>query len=147
MNRDERLQLVTEPPEELARLLAPSAPEYALMREDTRQFLVEPLRKAMAVLPEQERPLLRLHHFHGLTMDRLRLMYGGSRPGCSRSDALSEVAPVPQSAPGYRHQAAPRKSEAHQLQLSLRKSTHSQRRGLLQVPLGIAALQPSLKMR
>ncbi|MFY1828310.1 RNA polymerase subunit sigma-70 [Myxococcus fulvus] len=84
VGRDERLQLVAEPPEELARLLAPDDPEYALLREDARQLLVESLRKAVAVLPEQERALLRLHHFHGFTMDRLTLMYGGSRSGVAR---------------------------------------------------------------
>ncbi|MFY2560633.1 RNA polymerase subunit sigma-70 [Corallococcus terminator] len=84
VGRDERHQLVAEPPEELARLLAPSDPEYALLREDARQLLVESLRKAVAVLPEQERALLRLHHFHGFTMDRLTLMYGGSRSGVAR---------------------------------------------------------------
>lgn len=84
VGRDERHQLVAEPPEELARLLAPSNPEYALLREDARQVLVESLRKAVAVLPEQERTLLRLHHFHGFTMDRLTLLYGGSRSGIAR---------------------------------------------------------------
>ncbi|WP_223785717.1 sigma factor-like helix-turn-helix DNA-binding protein [Myxococcus sp. AS-1-15] len=84
VDRDERLQLVAEPPAELARLLAPSDPEYALLREDARQLLAESLRKAIAELPEQERTLLRLHHFHGFTMDRLALMYGGSRSGVAR---------------------------------------------------------------
>nr|BDT31989.1 RNA polymerase subunit sigma-70 [Myxococcus sp. MH1] len=89
VGRDERLQLVAEPPEELARLLAPRDPEYALLREDARQLLVESLRKAVAVLPEQERALLRLHHVHGFTMDRLTLVYGGSRSAVARrvSDA------------------------------------------------------------
>lgn len=41
----------------------------------------------MAVLSEQERTLLRLHHFHGFTMDRLTLMYGGSRSGVARKVA------------------------------------------------------------
>ncbi|CAM4260705.1 RNA polymerase subunit sigma-70 [Corallococcus exiguus] len=93
VGRDERHQLVAEPPEELARHLAPSDPEYALLREDARQFLVESLRKAVAVLPEQERPLLRLHHFHGFTMDRLALMYGGSRSGVARklADAREQL--------------------------------------------------------
>jgi|SRR5215217_5709785 len=84
VGQDERHQLVAEPPEELAQLLAPSDPEYALLREDARQLLVESLRKAVTVLPEQERALLRLHHFHGFTMDRLTLMYGGSRSGVAR---------------------------------------------------------------
>ncbi|WP_141588676.1 MULTISPECIES: RNA polymerase subunit sigma-70 [unclassified Myxococcus] len=87
MGHDERHQLVAEPPEELARMLAPSDPEYALLREDARQLLVESLRKAVAVLSEQERTLLRLHHFHGFTMDRLTLMYGGSRSGVARKVA------------------------------------------------------------
>ncbi|NBD08270.1 RNA polymerase subunit sigma-70 [Corallococcus silvisoli] len=84
VGRDERHQLVADPPEELARLLAPSNPEYALLREDARQLLVESLRKAVEVLPEQERTLLRLHHFHGFTMDRLTLLYGGSRSSVAR---------------------------------------------------------------
>ncbi|RKG70966.1 RNA polymerase subunit sigma-70 [Corallococcus sp. CA054B] len=84
VGRDARHELVAEPPEELARLLAPSDPEYALLREDARQLLVESLKKAVAVLPEQERTLLRLHHFHGFTMDRLTLMYGSSRSGIAR---------------------------------------------------------------
>lgn len=67
-----------------AHSVARRAPEYALLREDARQLLVESLRKAVAVLPEQERALLRLHHFHGFTMDRLTLMYGGSRSGVAR---------------------------------------------------------------
>ncbi|MCP3100325.1 RNA polymerase subunit sigma-70 [Myxococcus sp. K15C18031901] len=89
VGRDERLQLVAEPPEELARCLAPRDPEYALLREDARQLLAESLRKAVAVLPEQERTLLRLHHIHGFTMDRLTLVYGGSRSAVARrvSDA------------------------------------------------------------
>lgn len=87
MGQDERHQLVAEPPEELARMLAPSDPEYALLREDARQLLVESLRKAVAVLSEQERTLLRLHHFHGFTMDRLTRMYGGSRSGVARKVA------------------------------------------------------------
>lgn len=87
MGQDERHQLVAEPPEELARMLAPSDPEYALLREDARQLLFESLRKAVAVLSEQERTLLRLHHFHGFTMDRLTRMYGGSRSGVARKVA------------------------------------------------------------
>ncbi|RKH20764.1 RNA polymerase subunit sigma-70 [Corallococcus sp. CA047B] len=93
VGRDERHQLVAEPPEELARLLAPSDPEYALLREDARQLLVESLRKAVAMISEQERTLLRLHHFHGFTMDRLTLMYGGSRSGVARrlADAREQL--------------------------------------------------------
>jgi len=87
VGRDERHQLVAEPPEELARLLAPSDPEYALLREDARQLLAESLRKAVAVLSEQERTLLRLHHFHGFTMDRLALIYGSSRSNVARKVA------------------------------------------------------------
>lgn len=87
VGRDERHQLVAEPPEELARLLAPSDPEYALLREDARQLLAEALRKAVAVLSEEERTLLRLHHFHGFTMDRLTLIHGGSRSKVARKVA------------------------------------------------------------
>jgi RNA polymerase sigma-70 factor (ECF subfamily) len=38
----------------------------------------------LGALPERERALLRLHHLHGLTMDRLSTMYGESRSGVAR---------------------------------------------------------------
>ncbi|QRN94363.1 RNA polymerase subunit sigma-70 [Archangium violaceum] len=79
--------LVNEPPEAFARMLASGNPEHELLREDARQLLVEVLRKAVATLPEHERALLRLHHFHGFTMDRLALMYGDSRSGVARKVA------------------------------------------------------------
>lgn len=76
--------LVAEPPEDLVCLLAPNDPESALLREDARQLLAESLRKAVTSLSEQERTLLRLHHFHGFSMDQLTRMYGGSRSGMAR---------------------------------------------------------------
>jgi RNA polymerase sigma-70 factor (ECF subfamily) len=79
-----RQTLFDEPPEVLARMLAADDPERELLREDSRQALAEALRKALGALPERERALLRLHHLHGLTMDRLSTMYGESRSGVAR---------------------------------------------------------------
>ncbi|MCP3139394.1 RNA polymerase subunit sigma-70 [Pyxidicoccus xibeiensis] len=79
--------LVTEPPEAFARMLASGNPEHALLRDDARQFLTEVLRKVVEGLSERERALLRLHYFHGFTMDRLALMYGDSRSGVARKVA------------------------------------------------------------
>jgi RNA polymerase sigma-70 factor (ECF subfamily) len=79
-----RQVLFDEPPEVLARMLSSNDPERELLREDSRQALAEALRKALAVLPERERALLRLHHLHGLTMDRLAAMYGESRSSVAR---------------------------------------------------------------
>ncbi|MCE9669931.1 RNA polymerase subunit sigma-70 [Myxococcus stipitatus] len=87
VERNGREVLVTEPPEAFARMLATGNPEHEVLREDTRQLLGEVLRKVVATLPEQERALLRLHHFHGFTMDRLALMYGDSRSGVARKVA------------------------------------------------------------
>lgn len=88
VERNGREVLVTEPPEAFARMLATVGnPEHELLREDTRQLLGEVLQTVVAGLPEQERALLRLHHFHGFTMDRLALMYGDSRSGVARKVA------------------------------------------------------------
>ncbi|QSQ19820.1 RNA polymerase subunit sigma-70 [Pyxidicoccus parkwayensis] len=87
VERNGREVLVTEPPEAFARMLSSGNPEHELLREDTRQFLGEVLQKVVEGLPEQERALLRLHHFHGFTMDRLALMYGDSRSGVARKVA------------------------------------------------------------
>ncbi|WNG40449.1 RNA polymerase subunit sigma-70 [Archangium violaceum] len=87
VDRNGRELLVTEPPEAFARMLASGNPEHELLREDARQHLVEVLQKAVAALSERDRTLLRLHHFHGLTMDRLAVMYGDSRSGVARKVA------------------------------------------------------------
>ncbi|HEX8822398.1 MAG TPA: sigma-70 family RNA polymerase sigma factor, partial [Archangium sp.] len=79
-----RQELFDEPPEALARMLDRDDPEGALLREDSRQALATALRAALAALSESERALLRLHHLHGLTMDRLAAMYGESRSGVAR---------------------------------------------------------------
>jgi RNA polymerase sigma-70 factor (ECF subfamily) len=79
-----RQVLFDEPPEVLTRMLSSNDPERELLREDSRQALAEALRKALTVLPERERALLRLHHLHGLTMDRLAAMYGESRSSVAR---------------------------------------------------------------
>lgn len=79
-----RQVLFDEPPEALTRMLSSSDPERELLREDTQQALTEALRKALAALTDKDRALLRLHHLHGLTMDRLSAMYGESRSGVAR---------------------------------------------------------------
>ncbi|WP_224247828.1 sigma-70 family RNA polymerase sigma factor [Hyalangium gracile] len=83
-NKEGRQVLFDEPPEVLARMLSANDPERTLLREDSRQALAEALRKALAALPERDRALLRLHHLHGLTMDRLSAMYRESRSGVAR---------------------------------------------------------------
>ena len=83
-SQDGRQELFDEPPEVLARMLSSDDPERRLLEEDSRQVLAEALRKALAALPERERALLRLHHLHGLTMDKLATMYGESRSGVAR---------------------------------------------------------------
>ncbi|ATB30912.1 sigma-70 family RNA polymerase sigma factor [Melittangium boletus] len=75
---------LSESPESLAQLLAPDDPERELVRAHSREVLSEALRAALAALPERERALLRLHHLHGLTMDRLATMYGESRSNIAR---------------------------------------------------------------
>ncbi|MDC0713502.1 sigma-70 family RNA polymerase sigma factor [Stigmatella sp. ncwal1] len=79
-----RQELFDEPPEVFARMLATDDPERELLREDSRRVLMDALRKALAAMPDRERALLRLHHLHGLTMDRLSAMYGESRSGVAR---------------------------------------------------------------
>jgi RNA polymerase sigma-70 factor (ECF subfamily) len=82
-----RQELFDEPPEKLARMLAPDDPERELLHKDSRQALSEALRQALSTLPERDRALLRLHHLHGLTMDRLSALYGESRSGVARQVA------------------------------------------------------------
>ncbi|MFY0568183.1 sigma factor-like helix-turn-helix DNA-binding protein [Archangium lansingense] len=67
------------PEETLSRFLCPEDPERLLTTEDARQALTDALRRATAALAEQERSLLRLHHVHGFTMDRLAKMFGEPR--------------------------------------------------------------------
>ncbi|OJT18057.1 RNA polymerase subunit sigma-70 [Archangium sp. Cb G35] len=83
-SQDGRQELFDEPPETLARMLAPGDPERDLLKENSRQALVTALRTALAAMPEGERALLRLHHIHGLTMDRLATMYGEPRSSIAR---------------------------------------------------------------
>jgi RNA polymerase sigma-70 factor (ECF subfamily) len=78
-SRDGREELFHESPEVLERMLAPADPERELLKEDSRQALSAALRQALGTLSERERALLRLHHVHGLTMDRLAVMYGEPR--------------------------------------------------------------------
>jgi RNA polymerase sigma-70 factor, ECF subfamily len=83
-SQEGRQELFDEPPETLARMLAPDDPERELLKEDSRQVLVTALRTALTAMPERERALLRLHHIHGLTMDRLATMYGEPRSSVAR---------------------------------------------------------------
>jgi RNA polymerase sigma-70 factor (ECF subfamily) len=83
-SQDGRQELFDEPPETLARMLASEDPERELLKEDSRQVLASALRTALAAMPERERALLRLHHIHGLTMDRLATMYGEPRSSIAR---------------------------------------------------------------
>ncbi|NMO19655.1 RNA polymerase subunit sigma-70 [Pyxidicoccus fallax] len=83
-NRDGRQELFDEPPEALARMLSTADPEHELVRRDSRDLLADVLRKVLASMPERERALLRLHHLHGFTLDRLVTLYGESRSGLQR---------------------------------------------------------------
>jgi RNA polymerase sigma-70 factor (ECF subfamily) len=87
VERHGRELLIVDGPDAFTRMLASGNPEHELLREDARQHLVEALRKVVAGLSERERALLRLHYFHGFTMDRLALMYGDSRSGVARKVA------------------------------------------------------------
>jgi RNA polymerase sigma-70 factor (ECF subfamily) len=86
-SRDGRQELFDEPPEALARMLSTADPEHELVRKDSRELLIEVLRKVLGTLPERERALLRLHHLHGFTMDKLASLYGESRSGMQRQVA------------------------------------------------------------
>ncbi|EPX64677.1 putative DNA-binding regulatory protein [Cystobacter fuscus DSM 2262] len=79
-----RQELFSEPPEALDQLLAPDNPEREVLRADSSEAFSLALRAALAALPERERALLRMHHLHGLTMDRLATMYGESRSSIAR---------------------------------------------------------------
>jgi RNA polymerase sigma-70 factor (ECF subfamily) len=82
--REARQELFAEPPEALVQMLSTGDPEHELLRKDLRQLLVQVLRKVLGTLPDRERTLLRLHHVHGFTMDRLATMYGESRSSVAR---------------------------------------------------------------
>ncbi|MCP3135954.1 sigma factor-like helix-turn-helix DNA-binding protein [Pyxidicoccus xibeiensis] len=86
-SRDGRQELFDEPPEALARMLSTGDPENELLRKDSRELLVDVLRSVLAAMPERERALLRLHHLHGFTLDRLAALYGESRSGMQRQVA------------------------------------------------------------
>lgn len=85
--RDGRQELFDEPPEALARMLSTEGPDHELLRRDSRELLTDVLQKVLAALPERERTLLRLHHLHGFTMDRLAVVYGESRSTMQRQVA------------------------------------------------------------
>ncbi|MFP2907340.1 sigma-70 family RNA polymerase sigma factor, partial [Pyxidicoccus sp. 3LFB2] len=79
-----RQELFSEPPQALERLLSRDDPERELLQAHSRQVLTDSLQAALAELTERERALLRLHHVHGLTMDRIATMYGEPRSSVAR---------------------------------------------------------------
>jgi RNA polymerase sigma-70 factor (ECF subfamily) len=84
-----RTELLDDSPAALADMLASGNPELELVRKDARALLQETLKKVLDTIPERERALLRLHHLHGLTMDKLAAMYGESRSGVARRVAAA----------------------------------------------------------
>jgi RNA polymerase sigma-70 factor (ECF subfamily) len=84
LGQDGRQELFSEPPQALERLLSRDDPERDFLQAHSRQVLSESLQAALAALSERERALLRLHHLHGLTMDRLAAMYGEPRSSVAR---------------------------------------------------------------
>jgi RNA polymerase sigma-70 factor (ECF subfamily) len=79
-----RQELLSDTPHALERLLSGGNPERELLQAHSRQVLTESLQAALAELTERERALLRLHHLHGLTMDRIATMYGEPRSSVAR---------------------------------------------------------------
>lgn len=79
-----RQELLSDTPHALERLLSGGDPERELLQAHSRQVLTESLQAALADLTERERALLRLHHLHGLTMDRIATMYGEPRSSVAR---------------------------------------------------------------
>ncbi|NMO21090.1 sigma-70 family RNA polymerase sigma factor [Pyxidicoccus fallax] len=77
-------ELFSEPPEALERMLSRADPERDLLQAHSRHVLSESLQAALAELSERERALLRMHHLHGLTMDRIATMYGEPRSSVAR---------------------------------------------------------------
>ncbi|MFP2961351.1 sigma-70 family RNA polymerase sigma factor [Myxococcus sp. 1LA] len=72
------------PPEALEQLLSRDDPERNVLQAHSRQALSESLQVALAALSERERALLRLHHLHGLTMDRIATLYAEPRSSVAR---------------------------------------------------------------
>ncbi len=73
-----------ETPEPLEHLLSRDDPERNLLRAHSKQALTASLQAALATLTERERTLLRLHHLHGLTMDRIATLYAEPRSSVAR---------------------------------------------------------------
>ena len=71
-------------PEALEQLLSRADPERDVLQAHSKQALSESLQAALAVLTERERALLRLHHLHGLTMDRIATLYAEPRSSVAR---------------------------------------------------------------
>ncbi|MBZ4415627.1 sigma-70 family RNA polymerase sigma factor [Myxococcus sp. RHSTA-1-4] len=84
LGQDGRQELFSEPPQALERMLSRDDPEREFLQAHSRQVLSESLQAALAELSERERALLRLHHLHGLTMDRIATMYGEPRSSVAR---------------------------------------------------------------
>ncbi|AKQ67378.1 putative DNA-binding regulatory protein [Myxococcus hansupus] len=71
-------------PEALEQLLSRADPERDVLQAHSKQALSESLQAALAALTERERALLRLHHLHGLTMDRIATLYAEPRSSVAR---------------------------------------------------------------
>jgi RNA polymerase sigma-70 factor (ECF subfamily) len=84
LSRAGRQELFSDNPQALERMLSGDDPERDLLRAHSRQVLSEALQAALAALSERERALLRLHHLHGLTMDRIATMYREPRSSVAR---------------------------------------------------------------
>src|SRR5205085_10230752 len=59
-------------------------PEIAYLKERYRVDFEHALRKALQVLSERDRALLRLHLVSGVTVERIGKMYGVTQPTASR---------------------------------------------------------------
>ncbi|ATB47092.1 sigma-70 family RNA polymerase sigma factor [Corallococcus macrosporus] len=79
-----RHEQASTPPEALEHLLSRDDPERNVLQAHSRRALSESLQVALEALSERERALLRLHHLHGLTMDRIATLYAEPRSSVAR---------------------------------------------------------------
>ncbi|NVJ09910.1 sigma-70 family RNA polymerase sigma factor [Myxococcus sp. AM001] len=84
LEQADRHEQTSTPPEALEQLLSRDDPERDVLQAHSRQALSESLQAALATLSERERALLRLHHLHGLTMDRIATLYAEPRSSVAR---------------------------------------------------------------
>ena len=84
LSRDGRQEPFSDPPQALERMLSGNDPERDFLQAHSRQVVSEALQAALAELSERERALLRMHHLHGLTMDRIATMYREPRSTVAR---------------------------------------------------------------